>query len=133
VNSFHLDSGCTNPPNLNTTAFIDTAASKHLVTPTTKTSPATSSERITVIQPGSNKMHTTHAFNLLLSIPPYARMAHFLPGLTNNLLSVPVLVCDTGFKVFLKQECVWVYIVMVGIDVTIIASVDAIEIASVRY
>ena len=45
-------------------------------------------------------MRTTHAVDLLLSkLPPHARMAHSLPGLTNNLLSVPVL-CDAGCEVF---------------------------------
>ncbi len=82
------------------TAFIDTAASKHLVTPTTQTSEATSTETITVIQPGGGKMHSTHAVDLLLSkLPANARMAHSLPGLTNNFLSVPVL-CDAGCEVF---------------------------------
>ncbi len=59
ANSFHLVSSCANPPDLNTTAFINTAASKHLVTPMTLTSQATSSECIIVIQPGGNKMHST--------------------------------------------------------------------------
>jgi hypothetical protein len=45
-------------------------------------------------------MQTTHAVDLLLrKLPPEARMAHSLPGLTNNLLSIPVL-CDAGCEVF---------------------------------
>jgi hypothetical protein len=48
-------------------------------------------------------MRTTHAVDLLLSkLPPNARMAHSLPGLTNNLLSVPVL-CDAGCEVFFNS------------------------------
>jgi hypothetical protein len=96
ANLFPHYSGCANPPDLPSTAFIETAASKSLVTPSTQTSPATSQESITVIQPGGDKMRTTHAVNLLLSkLPPNARMAHSLPGLTNNLLSVAVL-CNAG-------------------------------------
>jgi hypothetical protein len=97
---FPLDSGCTNPPDLSSIAFIDMAASKYLVTPLTKTSVPTSSETITVIQPGRDKIRTTHAVHLLLhKLPPNAWMAHSLPSLTNNLLSIVVL-CDAGCKVF---------------------------------
>jgi hypothetical protein len=92
--------GCANPPDLSSTALIDTAASNSLVTPSTPISPATRQESITVIQPGSDKMRTTHAVNLLLSkLPPNAHMAHSLPGLTNNLLSIAVL-CNAVCKVF---------------------------------
>jgi hypothetical protein len=100
ANSFPQYYSCANPPSLSTTAIIDTAASKSLVTPSTQTFPATSLESITVIQPGGDKMRTTHAVNCLLSkLPPNAPMVHSLPGLTNNLLSVAVL-CDTGCEVF---------------------------------
>jgi hypothetical protein len=100
ANLFPHDSGCANPPNLSTTAFIDTAASKSQVTPSTQTSPATSLKSITVIRPAVDKMRTTHTVDLLLrKLPPNARMAHSLPGLTNNLLSVAVL-CNAGCKVF---------------------------------
>ena len=45
-------------------------------------------------------MQMTHAVDLLLrKLPPEARMEHSLPGLTNNLLLVPVL-CDAGCEVF---------------------------------
>jgi hypothetical protein len=100
ANLFHHDSGCANPPNLSSTAVINTAASKSLVTPSTQTSPATSLKSITVIQPGGDKMRTTHTINLLLcKLPPNACMAHSLSGLTNNLLSVEVLY-DAGCEVF---------------------------------
>jgi hypothetical protein len=76
------------------------AASKYLVTPSTKMFAATSSKTTTVIQPGRDKMRTTHTVDLLLrKLPPDARMAHSLPGLTNNLLSVAVL-CNAGCEVF---------------------------------
>jgi hypothetical protein len=100
ANSFPYYSGRANPPNLSSTAFIDTAASKSLVPPSTQTSPAASLESITIIQQGGDKMRTIHAVNLLLSkLPPNARMSHSFPSLTNNLLSVAVL-CDAGCEVF---------------------------------
>jgi hypothetical protein len=110
ANSFPHNSGCANPPNLSSTAFIDTAASKSLVAPLTQTSPATSLDSITVIQPGGDKMRTTHTVDLLLrklppharmaELPPHARMAHSLPSLTNNLLLSIAVLCNTGCKVF---------------------------------
>jgi hypothetical protein len=100
ANLFPHYSGCANPLNLSSTAFINTAASKSLVTPSALTSPATSLKSITVIQLGGDKMRSTHAVDLLLTkLPPNARMAHSLPGLTNNLLSIAVLY-NTGCKVF---------------------------------
>jgi hypothetical protein len=48
-------------------------------------------------------MTTTHAVNLLLSnLPPKACLAHQLPGLVNNLLSVAVL-CNQGCKIFFHK------------------------------
>jgi hypothetical protein len=48
-------------------------------------------------------MMTTHAVNLLLSkLPPEACLAHQLPGLINNLLSVAIL-CNAGCKVFIHK------------------------------
>jgi hypothetical protein len=48
-------------------------------------------------------MTTTHAVDLLLSnLPPKARLAHQLPSLVNNILSVAVL-CNTGCKVFFHK------------------------------
>ena len=66
ANSLSHDPGCANPPNLSTTAFIDTAASKSLVMPFMMTSRPTSSTAITVIQPGSDRMRTTHTVDLLV-------------------------------------------------------------------
>jgi hypothetical protein len=55
---------------------------------------------ISVIQPGGTGMRITHAMDLLFQkLPPNTHMAHHLPGLVNNLLSVAVL-CDAGCKVY---------------------------------
>jgi hypothetical protein len=82
-------------------ALINTAASCMLPTlraPATATAKPHSS--ITVIQPGSNRMTTTYAINLLLhNLPPEARLGHCLLGLVSNLLSLAALV-DAGCKVF---------------------------------
>jgi hypothetical protein len=48
-------------------------------------------------------MTTTHAIDVLLSkLPLKALLAHSLPSLVNNLLSVAVL-CNAGCKVFFKK------------------------------
>jgi hypothetical protein len=96
-----LETGCANPYNLDLTAFIDTAA---ILTLLTSNAPASSNTHtnlsISIIQPGGTSMHTTRAMELLLQkLPPDARMAHRLPGLVNNLLSVAVL-CNAGCKVY---------------------------------
>ena len=85
--------GCVNPENLDETALIDTAASITLLTlkaPTPTT--ANANVQISIIQPGGNKMVTSHAVNLLLrKLPTNAKNGHRLPGLVNNLLSVATL------------------------------------------
>jgi len=49
-------------------------------------------------------MTSVHAVNLLLKkLPADARLAHRLPGLVNNLLSVAVL-CDAGCEVFFHKH-----------------------------
>jgi hypothetical protein len=49
-------------------------------------------------------MTSTHAVDLLLTkLPADARLAHRLPGLVNNLLSVAVL-CDAGCEVFFDKH-----------------------------
>jgi hypothetical protein len=56
-----------------------------------------------IVQPGGDCMTTTYAFNLLLSkLPPEAHLAHQLPGLINNLLSIAIL-CGIGCKVFFHK------------------------------
>ena len=60
--------------------------------------------QITVLQPNGAKMTSMHVVNLLLSkLPADACLAHPLPGLVNNLLSVAVL-CDAGCKVFFHKH-----------------------------
>jgi hypothetical protein len=80
---------------VNTAAFCTLLTLRAIATATAK--PHVS---ITVIQPGGNRMTTTHAIDLLLrNLPPEAQLGHHLPGLVNNLLSVATLV-NAGCEVF---------------------------------
>jgi hypothetical protein len=87
--TFH-EPGCANSVQLDHTAFINTTASVSLIT---KKTPAASTTQpnvqISIVQPGGDRTTTTHTINLLLSkLPPEACLAHQLPGLVNNLLSI---------------------------------------------
>jgi hypothetical protein len=78
VNSITNHSGCTNPPDLTSTAFIDTAASVTLLTPTAPAHSTTNNNvQITVLQPGGANMTSTQAVNLLFTkLPADAFLAH---------------------------------------------------------
>ncbi len=55
---------------------------------------------ISMMQSGDTSMRNTHMMDLLLQkLPSDVCMAHHLPGLVNNLLSIAVL-CNTGCKVY---------------------------------
>ncbi len=99
-----LETGCANPYDLELTEFINTAAM--LTLPTSKALASLNTHTnlgISVIQPGGTSMHTTLAMELLLQkLPPNTCMAHHLPGLDDNLLSVAVL-CNAGCKVYLHS------------------------------
>jgi hypothetical protein len=96
-----LETNCAHPYNLELTAYIDTAAMLMLFTSKAPASLSTHTNLgISVIQPGGTSMRTTLAIDLLLqNLPPNACMAHCLPRLLNNLLSVAVL-CNAGCKVY---------------------------------
>ena len=85
--------------------FIGTAASVTLLTPKAPArSTPNSNVQITVLQRSGAKMTSMHAVNLLLTkLPDDACLAHRLPGLVNNLLSVAVL-CDAGCEVFFHKH-----------------------------
>ena len=101
ANAINISSGCTNPSNLDATALIDTAASVLLLTPQAPANNAiTTDVKITVIQPSGAKMTSNNTVDLLLqALPPDAHLAHGLPSLTNNLLSVAAL-CNARCEVF---------------------------------
>ncbi len=101
VHYIQLDTGCANPYDLEQTTFTNTAAMLTLLTSKAPATPNTHTDLgISVIQPGGTIMRTTHVMDLLLQkLPPDTCMAHPLPGLVNNLLTVAVL-CNTGCKVY---------------------------------
>ncbi|KAL7482665.1 hypothetical protein ACHAW6_012248, partial [Cyclotella cf. meneghiniana] len=83
VNSIYFTPGCTNPPNLDYTALLDTAANISLLTPTA---------------PALHDATTLPLFSLP-KLPPLAKQTYQITGLTNNLLSAAVL-ADVGCEVF---------------------------------
>ena len=107
ANSTNYKSGFTNPTDLESTAFIHTAASVMLLTKKAPASSTTNTNvQITILQPSGAKMTSTHDIDLLLTkLLADARLAHRLPGLINNLLSVVVL-CDAGCKPSSKNTAV---------------------------
>jgi hypothetical protein len=104
ANSINYKSGCTNPTGLESTAFIDTAASVTLLTTKAPASSTTNTNmQIIVLLPSGSKMTSTHAVDLLLTILlADTCLAHQLRCLINNLLSVAVL-RDAGCEVFFHK------------------------------
>ncbi|KAL7478349.1 hypothetical protein ACHAW6_004114 [Cyclotella cf. meneghiniana] len=104
INSIYFTPGCTNPPNLTTTALLDTAANISLLTPH---APAqrnmTTLPTKTIMQPSGDTLTTTGNVTLLLpKLPQAAKEAYHISGLTNNLLSASALV-DACCELFFHQ------------------------------
>ncbi|EED89749.1 predicted protein [Thalassiosira pseudonana CCMP1335] len=97
-------SGCANPPNLNTTALLDTAANISLLANGAPSERANSQlTPKSVMQPKGDRLFTTETLLLLLNkVPLEAREAHRAPGITNNLLSASAL-ADAGCELFFHQ------------------------------
>jgi hypothetical protein len=96
-----LETSSVNPYNLDLTEFIKTAAMLMLLTSNAPASPNTHTNLgISMIQLVGASMRTTHGMDLRLQkLPPDTHMAHRLPGIINNLLSIAVL-CNVGCKVY---------------------------------
>ncbi len=78
-----------------------------LITPFMIAAPMNNSNiQISINQPRGDRIMTSHSVDLLLTkLPQHARLAHQLPGLTNNLLSIAVL-WNAGCKAFFhKMGC----------------------------
>ncbi|KAL7475158.1 LOW QUALITY PROTEIN: hypothetical protein ACHAW6_001084, partial [Cyclotella cf. meneghiniana] len=104
VNSVYLTPGCTNPPDLNTTALLDTSANIFLLTPQ---APAqitmTTLPPKTIMQPSDDTLTTSGNVTLLVpKLPPAAKEVYRIAGLTNNLLSALSL-ADVGCELFFHQ------------------------------
>jgi hypothetical protein len=99
-----LFSGCANPPNLNTTALLDTAANISLLAngaPSERANKQLNPK--SVIQPKGDRLLTTETLLLLLNkVPLEAREAHRATGITNNLLSASAL-ADAGCEIFFHK------------------------------
>ena len=97
-------SGCANPPNLNTTALLDTAANISLLANGAPSERANSQlTPKSVMQPKGDRLFTTETLLLLLNkVPLEAREAHRAPGITNNLISASAL-ADAGCELFFHQ------------------------------
>eukprot|EP01082_Thalassiosira_pseudonana_P011880 g10662.t1 g10662 contig4:2284681-2286983(+) len=94
-------SGCANPPNLNTTALLDTAANISLLANGAPSEPQLNPK--SVMQPKGDRLFTTETLLLLLNkVPLEAREAHRAPGITNNLISASAL-ADAGCELFFHQ------------------------------
>ncbi|KAL7480576.1 hypothetical protein ACHAW6_006261 [Cyclotella cf. meneghiniana] len=104
INSVYFTPGCANPPNLNTTALLNTAANISLLT-TNAPAPqdAITLPVKTIMQPSSDTFTTSGNPTLSLpKLPQSAKQAYCIPGLTNNLLSAANL-ADAGCEVFFCQ------------------------------
>ena len=91
---------CTNPPNIDYTALIDSAGSITILNKRAKSNRAKLQEIAKSMSiPNGSTMKTTETLDFLLDkLPPSARTAHRCPGITNNLLAVSTL-CNDGCSV----------------------------------
>ncbi|KAL7476436.1 hypothetical protein ACHAW6_002301 [Cyclotella cf. meneghiniana] len=92
-----ISSSCAHPPNINSTALLDTAANISLLANVQLTPKS-------VLQPKGDRLFTTENLLLLLNkLPIEATEAHLIPGITNNLLSTTTL-ADAGCEIFFSQD-----------------------------
>ncbi|KAL7531195.1 hypothetical protein ACHAXR_003897, partial [Thalassiosira sp. AJA248-18] len=105
ANNVSSYSGCANPPDINSTALVDSAANVTIINHDAPATEATTQlPTKSIIQPAGARMFTDKTMELLLSkLPKAARAAHRARKLTNNLLSVSVL-CDAGCEVFFHAQ-----------------------------
>ena len=101
ANKIYLQLIIANPPDINTTALVDSVANVSLLangSPANKL--ATQLPTKTILQLSGARMFTTKTMELLLKkLPKAAREAHLAPGIINNLLSVSFL-CGDGCELF---------------------------------
>ena len=101
ANNIYLQPVFANPPDINTTALVDSSANVLLLAngaPDNES--ATQLPTKTILQPYGSRMFTTKTMELLLAkLTKAAREAHLVPGIINNLLSISIL-CDAGCEVF---------------------------------
>ena len=93
------------PYSTRNTAFLDSGASLHLLqehAPAKQCIRQSPAKCVTI--PNGTRMHTTETVKLELdTLPSQATVAHRLPGLSNNLVSAPIL-CDAGCTVTFSKD-----------------------------
>ena len=101
ANNIYLQPRFANPPDINTTTLVDSAANVSLsANGAPSNESATQLPTKTILQPAGARMFTTKTMELLLSkLTKANKEAHLAPGIINNLLSVSIL-CDAGCEVF---------------------------------
>ena len=110
ANKFYLlcsatvSSGCANPPDIFSSALLDTAANISLLANGAPAKQASVQQTPkSVVQLKGDRLFTTEKLLLLLNkLPPKAQEAHLAPGITNNLISTATL-ADAGCKIFFHQ------------------------------
>ncbi|KAL7476446.1 LOW QUALITY PROTEIN: hypothetical protein ACHAW6_006627 [Cyclotella cf. meneghiniana] len=104
INSVYLTPGCANPPDLNNTALLDTTANISLLTPHAPAQINMSTlPPKTIMQPSGDTLTISgNVTLLLLKLPPAAKEAYRISGLTNNLLSASAM-ADAGCNLFFHQ------------------------------
>ncbi|KAL7481300.1 hypothetical protein ACHAW6_006980 [Cyclotella cf. meneghiniana] len=104
ISSIYFIPGCANPPILNTTTLLDTAANISLLTSNATLQDATTLPVKTIMQPPGDTLSTLGNATLSLpKLPQSAKQAYRVSGLTNNLLSAAVL-AEAGCEVFFHQK-----------------------------
>ena len=101
ANNLYLQPGCASPPDINTTALVESAANVFLLAngAPANESAAQLSTKI-ILQSTGARMFTTKTMEVLLSkLPKADREAHLAPGIINNILYVSVLY-DVGCEIF---------------------------------
>ena len=93
TNNIYLQPGCANPPDINTTALVDSVANVSLLANGAPANDSTTQLPTKIIlQPAGAPMFTTKTMELLIAkLTNASREAHLAPGIINNLLSVSIL------------------------------------------
>ncbi|KAL7475324.1 hypothetical protein ACHAW6_001245 [Cyclotella cf. meneghiniana] len=98
INSIYLTPGCANPPHLQATAFLHTAANTQCTDTTGCNHPTSINNHATIFT-----LTTSDKARLSLpKLPQSSKQAYHIPGLTNNLLSAAIL-SDAGCELFFYQ------------------------------
>ena len=87
-NNIYLQPGCTNPPDINNTALVESAANVSLLANEAPDNESATKLPIkTILQTSGERMFTTKTMELLLAkLPKASREAHLAPGIPIHLI-----------------------------------------------